>query len=140
MAANRTSRKPTFWWPFGAVAIILALGLLWLALDGGRSRTQETAEGSATLSLAKASPDSERLVLQAWELGLSPSSPAAGAKTEPAAGSSDNLTVLALGGAGALALAGLALFLAWKLRLNSLPVSREKKHRLPGVVRRASSL
>ena len=140
MAANRTSRKPACRWTFGAVAIILALGLLWLALDGGRSRTQESAQGSATLSLTKASPDSERLIPQAWELGLSPSSRAAGPKAEPTAGSSDNLTVLALGGAGALALTGLALFLAWKLCLNSPPVSWGKKHRLSGMVHRASSL
>ena len=138
MAVNRLTPKPTSRWTFAPVAIILALGFLWLALDGGRGGPLGAAESSASLASTKASTDPERLPLRPWELSLLPSSSAAGAGAESTAASSDNLTVLVLAGAGALALAGLALLLARKPGPCSLRVARGKQHRPIGVIRCAS--
>ena len=142
MAVDRLTPKPTLRWTFGAVAIILALGLLWLALDGdrggalGASATLASMETPAETS--NTSAESDRLLLRPWERSLTPSSSAGGAREESTAASSDNLTVVVLAGAGALALAGLALFLARKPGPCSLRVARGKQHRPIGVIRCAS--
>ena len=139
MILARILPKSTPRWTCGTVAVIVALGLLWLALEGGRGHTDATSGGSAGLYSTADPLHSAPAFLRGWELGYLPPS-LAPALAEPANENHDNLTALTLGGAGALALTGLALLLAWKRRPNLSWWPQGQRSRLPRVPRRVSSI
>lgn len=115
MTLIHKSPKATLQWTFCMVAIIMALGLMWLALENGRRHPQGAA--NATSSSISVSPISENKLLLGLKLDLHPKSlESTAGEGEMAGAAGDNITVLALGSAGAVTLVGLILFLAWKLR------------------------
>ncbi len=130
-AIHQMSRKPTPNWIFGIVAIVLALGLAWLALDWDRSDPQAPAEGPAGVTSISPPLVSGHMMISVTELGrLTPPMVSLGDQGDIVGSRSDNTAALTLGSAGALTLAGLVLFLARKFRSNSLTKTSEQKYRL----------
>lgn len=138
MVVTRKTPKPNVWWTCGTVAIIVALGLLWLVLEGSSGDTTGTSGPSAGLNPTTDTLHSEPLALRGWELGHLPPSLAL-APAEAVNENRDNLTVLTLASSGALAITGLALLLAWTTRPNRGWRAQVQKSQLPGIPRRASS-
>ncbi len=138
MIVARKTPKPNVWWTCGTVTIIVALGLLWLAVEGSSGHTTGTSGTSAGLNPTADTPHSEPAVLRGWELGYLPPS-LAPASAEPVNENHDNLTALTLAGSGALAITGLALLLAWKRRPNRDWRPLGQRSQLPGIPSRASS-
>ena len=130
-AIKQTSRKPTPKWIFGIVAIVLALGLAWLALDGDRSDPQGTGEGPAGATSIGPLLVSGHMMISVTELDrLTPPIVSLGDQGDIAGSRSDNTAALTLGSAGALTLAGLVLLLARRFRSNSVTKTSEQKYRL----------
>ena len=140
MAIIYRPRSSRLKWTFGTVAIILALGLTWLSLDGGGRKTQGTIEGPAGPHSINATLASGHIMLPGWELGRHPSALASvGASGNRVGTRGDNTAALALGSAGALTLTGLVVLLSKKFRCYS-PEAREQKRQLWKVVRGAQSV
>ena len=141
MAYNGNSPKLTTWWTFGVVGVLLAMGLLWLALDGGRGHQLGNGEEPALLVPPEAALASEIFMLQSWEVDLLPRLQRATPATESSVTRpQDNLTALALAVAGTLAWAGLTLLLAWKMQPNSRSLARQTPHAMTRVIHRASTV
>ena len=138
MIADRISPKPRCRWTFGIVAIVLVIGLLWLALVDGGNRYRSEPASSASLSLVPSALQSNSSNSRQLDLVFLPAS-LAPTPANPAATPNDNLKVLALGATGAMALTGIALFLAWKLRRNLSLRSRVKSYESLSISRGVSS-
>ena len=124
MTIIHLATKPNWRWTFCTVALILSLGLIWLALEEGGEHSRGISGGSSSPDSINVSPhvssNSGNRMLLSWELGLRPGFLVpAGGERSMAAAHEDNATALALGSAGALTLVGLVLLLAWKLRQSS---------------------
>ena len=142
MTIIHLSPKPTRQWTFCTVAIILALGLMWLALDDGekgpRGISGDPTNRSPINTSSNSPPNAERIQLLGWHFGLGPASlDSTGEERTMAGANGDNATALALGSAGALTLVGLVLLLAWKLRHSSPRGVKEYEHHRPRLVRNA---
>ena len=123
MAANHTTPKTNLRRTIGTVAVLLALGLLWLVFFGGPG--QSSAVGQDFITPAASPLASAGAGFQALDSTLIASVSAASlahAGTIPGAG--DNVTVLALAGVTALAFSGLVLFSTLRLRFGGLSVAR----------------
>ena len=135
------SPKATIQWAFCTVAIILALGVTWLALEGGEKPPRGISGGSANPYSIYVPANSQPTMLLGWELDLRAKSlePTAGGRDTARTGG-DNVTALALGSTGAVALVGLVLFLAWKLRPSPPAGFKERRTQWPVPMRRAPSV
>ena len=145
MTIIHLSPKLTWRWAFCAVTIVLALGLMWLALEEGRKHPREISGDSTSPSainlLHNVSPNSKDITLLGWELGLRPASlESTSDKTSMAGAYEDNATALALGSAGAATLVGLVLFLAWKFRHSSPTGFKDQSPQWARLMRRAPSV
>ena len=138
MVVGRNSPRPKLWWTFGTVAIMFAVALMWLALNGGGSYSNGVVEGSVGLSVTTGSLHPQPSISHPWELGFLPPS-LAPAQAKAADRPRDNLVALAVGVAGVLAVTGMALFLAWKLRPKSSYPAQGKRYHLLPISRRVSS-
>ena len=139
MTLTHRSPKATLQWTFCTVAIILALGLVWLALEDGRRHPQGAA--NATPSSISVSPKSENKLLLGLKFDLHPksleSTAGEGERPGPAG---DNITVLALGSAGAVTWAAWVLFRAWKLRDSPPAGVKVQRPHWPRLMHRAPSV
>ena len=139
MTLIHRSPKPTLQWTFCTVAIILALGLVWLAMEDGRKHSQEGAD--TTPSSAGVSPKSETKSLLGFKLDLNPKSlESTAGEGEIAGAARDNSNVLALGSAGAAILVGLVLFMAWRLQHGPPARVKEQKPQWSRLMHRAPSV
>ena len=131
MAANRTTTKINLRRTFGAVAILLVLGLLWLAFFGGSG---PASEGGQDFISPSASP------LAATGAGFQPLDPAIIASVSAASlakaatmpGSGDNITVLVLSGVAAVVFSTSIFFSTLRLRFGGLPRVRVHLRQITG--------
>ena len=148
MTTIHPATKPTWRWTFCTVAVILALGLMWLALEGGAKQPLEISGGpagsssySTSSTSPSISPNSEHFMLMGLEPRLNPASLEWTAHQRPTAGAdADNATALALGSGGAVTLVGLVLLLAWKLRHGFPAQVQERRPQWSRLIRRATSV
>ena len=129
MAANPTTRKTNLCRTIGTVAILVVLGLLWLAFFGSSS---QSSKGGQDFISPSASP------LASAGAGFQPLDPAlltsvsAASVAETVPGSGDNVTVLVLAGASALAFSTLVVFSTLRPRFGGLPWVRVHLRQVTG--------
>jgi len=131
MAANRTTTKINLRWTFGAVAILLALGLLWLAFFGGSG---PASVGGQDFISPSTSP------LASTGAGFQPLGPtlmasvsaATVAKAGTIPGSGDNVTVLVLSVVAAMVFSTSVFFSTLRLRFGGLPRVRVHLRQITG--------
>ena len=140
MAVSRLNLRRTF----GIVAAIMALGVLWLALGGGKGQPGGPdsigAAAAPTQSLGQqTSVAATGLNLPAPELSVAyPHQAASLTSVATTSGSGDNLGALMWAAVGAVCLSILVLSLAWKQRTAAAPATREEMP-APHVISRLSS-
>ena len=139
MASTRGVSRINLRRTFCIVAAIMALGILWLALSGGKAQPGSIAAAVPSQSLAEqVSVAAAGRNLPALELGVA-APHQAGSLTAVAAksGSGDNLAVLMWAAVGAVSLSILVLSLAWKQRTAAASATREEMP-APHVISRLS--
>ena len=131
MAANGNTPKINLRRTFGAVAILLVLGLFWLAFFGGSGPAPmggQDSLGQSGSPLASAGAGSQPLA-PALLASISTAS-VAQAGTLP--GSGDNVTVLVLSGVAALVFSASVFFSTLGLRFGGLPRVRVHLRQITG--------
>ena len=120
MAVNYSTRKINLRRTFGTVAILLVLGLLWLAFFGGSG--PPSAGGQDFISPSASPLASTGAGFPSLDPALMASVSAASvAKAGTVPGSGDDITVLALSGVAGLAFSALVFFSTLRLRFGGLP-------------------
>ncbi len=119
---SRTNLRRTFC----LVAAVMALGILWLAIGGGKGQTVGIAAAASSQSVANASVAAAGLNLPATGLGVvAPHRAASLTAATSTSGSGDNLAALMWAAVGAVTLTVLVLSLAWTHRPVASTITRE---------------
>jgi hypothetical protein len=118
----------------GVVAAIMAASFLWLALDGGRGGPSGIQGRDSMASATALLPSASAIPQFNLPASVSPSWTSATAMNTSPGASSDNLTMLVLGGATVLAVAGFAVLKARRRRPDLGPVALAEVDRSPALV------
>ena len=127
MAAINSAPRINLRRAFGSVAVLLVLGLLWLAFFGGGSPA--STEGQDFLGPSSSPLESTGIGFQPI---ISSISSAGVAKAGVLPGSGDNVAVLALAGGGAVAFSTLIIASTLKLRFGSFSLVRTHLWQITG--------
>ncbi len=125
MKSARCVSRPNLRRTFCIVAALMALGILWLAIGGGKGQPVSHAAASPSQSLAQASV-AAGLKIPAPGLGVvAPHQAASLTAVTSTSGSGDNLAALMWAAVGAVTLTLLVLSLAWTHRPVAATITRE---------------
>ena len=131
MAAINSAPRINLRRTFGSVAVLLVLGLLWLAFFGGGSPS--STEGQDFLGPSSSPLESTGIGFQPIDSAIISSISSAGvAKAGMLPGSGDNVAVLALAGGGAVAFSTLIIASTLKLRFGSFFLVRTHLRQITG--------
>ena len=131
MAAIQTTPRINLRRTFGAVAILLVLGLLWLVFFGGVSPSPTGGKDVFGPSGSPLVSTGAGFQLLDTPLLASVSTASVG-KAGALSGSGDNVAILAFAGVAALAFTALLVFSTLRLRFGSVSVDRVRLRQVTG--------